>query len=183
LKTNIITPIEQTFNISIQQSDILIGLILIGLILLIWFGLALKKFIKNVKRLKKMEEELIEEDRKKNQIINLIHGQEVLSFLESLIKDKYQYYLYQDLLPIYLDSKIPERTVVKKVKEKVYASIVGSLTTSVKQEILRFFTEKGIEILVNEKIITYMNETDFRASDKLNESFREINASNVSRVI
>ncbi len=115
--------------------------------------------------------------------IDLRKGQLAMDFLERLIREKYNYYMYLELLPIYLDRKIPEKNTIKNIKEKIYVSVVGSLTRSVKHEILNFFTEKGIEIFVNEKIIIMMNETDFRSAEKFTEAFREINANNVDRII
>ncbi len=115
--------------------------------------------------------------------VDLIEGQQAIDFLERLIKEKYNYYLYLKLLPIYLDRKIPEKNIVEEVKSKIYVSVVGSLTRGVKNEILKFFTEKGIEIFVHEKIVILMNETDFQASDKFTEGFREITIGNVDKMI
>ncbi len=115
--------------------------------------------------------------------VDLIEGQQAIDFLERLIKEKYNYYLYLKLLPIYLDHKIPEKNIVEEVKSKIYVSVVGSLTRGVKNEILKFFTEKGIEIFVYEKIVILMNETDFQASDRFTEGFREINVGNVDKMI
>ncbi len=111
--------------------------------------------------------------------IDFNRGEEAMDFLDRLIRDKYNYYLYLELLPVYLDSRIPERSVIRKIKEKIYVSVVGSLTRSVKLQLLEFFTEKGIEIYVNQKIVIMMNMTDFQASDKLSESFREITVKNI----
>ncbi len=115
--------------------------------------------------------------------INFVEGQQSIDFLERLIREKYSYYMYLELLPIYLDRKIPEKNTIKKIKEKIYVSVVGSLTKSVKLEILKYFTEKGIEIFVNEKIIIMINETDFRSAEKFTEEFREITVGNVSQLI
>jgi hypothetical protein len=115
--------------------------------------------------------------------VNLDEGQLALNYLDRLIKEKYQYYLYLDLLPIYLDRKIPEKNIISKIKEKIYVSIVGSLTREVKHEILKYFTEKGIEIYVNERIIVYMNETDFQTAQKYTEYFREINANDIDKIL
>ncbi len=115
--------------------------------------------------------------------LNFTKGQEAIDFLERLIKEKYNYYMYLELLPIYLDRKIPEKNIIKTIREKIYVSVVGSLTRNVKEEMLKYFTEKGIEIFVNEKIIILMNETDFRAAEKFTEEFREINMSNIDKLL
>ncbi len=128
---------------------------------------------------RKIEVEKLEEIKP----VSLVKGQEAIDFIERLIKEKYNYYMYLELLPIYLDHKIPEKNKIKVIKEKIYVSVVGSLTRHVKSEILDFFTEKGIEIFIHEKIIILMNETDFRSTERFTESFREITANNVSQII
>ncbi len=115
--------------------------------------------------------------------IDLRKGQYSIDYLERLIKEKYNYYMYLELLPIYLDRKIPEKNVIRDVKEKIYVSVVGSITRQVKEEILTFFTEKGIEIFVHEKIVILINETDFRSAEKFTEAFREINLGNVDKLV
>jgi len=109
-------------------------------------------------------------------------GQEALDFLDRVIKEKYKFYMYTELYPIYLNNKIPEKTVVQEVKEKIYVSVVGSLSKQVKKEILNFFTERGIEIYTNEKIIILMNETDFSASN-LNGNFRDLKPYQVDTIM
>ena len=49
-----------------------------------------------------------------NQVFNFKSGQEILDYLDRLIKEKYTYQLYANLLPIYLDRKIPEKNIVKE---------------------------------------------------------------------
>ncbi len=122
-------------------------------------------------------------DPKPNKLIDLNEGQDSINFLERLIKEKYNYYMYLELLPIYIEQKIPEKKLIEEVKSKIYANVVGSLTRDVKQELLRFFTDKGIEIYVNEQIIILMNQTDFKASEKITESFREITPGTIDKIL
>jgi hypothetical protein len=106
--------------------------------------------------------------------MDFVKGEQALKFLDRIIKEKYTFHLYAKLLPIYLDKKIPEKNIVQEVKEKIYVSVVGSLSKDVKKNYLEYFTEKGIEIYINEKIMIYMNETDFRTAEKYTESFRDL---------
>jgi uncharacterized protein YneF (UPF0154 family) len=118
-----------------------------------------------------------------SQVFNFKSGQEALDYLDRLIKEKYTYQLYANLLPIYLDRKIPEKNIVKEIKEKIYVTTVGSLSPEVKREILKYFTQKGIEIYINEKIMIYMNETDFRTAEKFTESFRDLKPDQVEKFL
>jgi len=116
-------------------------------------------------------------------VIDPNHGQDALNFLDRIIKEKYNYHLYLTIMPIYLDRKIPEKKVIKELKEMIYVSVVGSLTSGIKREVLRFFTEKGIELYVHERIIILMNETDFRSAEKFNEAFRDLNAHKLEKIL
>jgi hypothetical protein len=108
---------------------------------------------------------------------------EVLNFLDRFIKDKFNYHLYLELLPIYLDNKIPEKNLIKTLKEKIYVSVVGSLSQSLKKKIMQYYTEKGIEIYIHEKIIVYMNETDFKTASKFSEAFRDLDNKKIDRLL
>jgi hypothetical protein len=116
-------------------------------------------------------------------IIDLTQGQDNLNFLDRMIKEKFNYHLYLTLMPIYFDGKIPEKKVIKDLKENIYVTVVGSLSNVVKKEMLRFFTEKGIELYVHERIIILLNETDFRSSEKFKEAFRDLNVRNVDKIL
>jgi len=115
--------------------------------------------------------------------IDFDEGQKVLDYLDRIIKDKYRYYLYTYFLPIYLDKKIPEKKTVDEIKKKIYVSVVGGITRETKDEILKYFTEKGIEIYINEKIMVFMNETDFQAEQKVTETFRDLKPELMEKVM
>ncbi len=169
-------PIINTMKfIETNETEVILAIVIIASFLIGWFAQTIKNKIKKT----------LEEPIEKTEMIgiDLTKGQKAIDYLERLISEKYSYYKYLELLPIYLDNKIPEKKLIRETKEKIYASVVGSLTQEVKLEILKFFTEKGIEIFVHEKIIIHMNETDFRASEKLTESFRELTPNNVSKLI
>ena len=102
---------------------------------------------------------------------------------DRIVYEKFNYYKYSTLLPIYMDSKVPERKAIHEIKEKIYVSIVGGFTRSIKHSILKFFTEKGIEIYIHEKIMVLMNDTDFRTSDKFKEPFRDLNPTKLNTLI
>ncbi len=171
-------PIINTMKfISTNETEVMLAVVIIASFLIGVVAQTIKS------KLKKTEKEIETEEVNEPAEIDLTKGQLAIDYLERIISEKYNYYKYLELLPIYLDNKIPEKKVIKETKEKIYVSVVGSLTTEVKRELLKFFTEKGIEIFVHEKIIIHMNQTDFRASEKLTESFREITAGNVDKLM
>jgi hypothetical protein len=130
---------------------------------------------------KKIKELLSLNDRHKN--VDFKYVEDAMKFLDKIIQEKYKYHLYATLLPVYLDKQIPEKKMISEIKEKIYVSVVGSLTSETKKSILNFFTEKGIEIYIHEKIMVHMNETDFRSTEKFTEAFRDIKSKNVDQLI
>lgn len=111
------------------------------------------------------------------------YTQSILDFLDRIIKNKYNFYMYTELMPIYLDQKVPEKRIVSELKEKIYVSVVGGLTIKTKKSILDLFTEKGIEIYIHERIMILMNETDFKTSGKFSEAFKDLNPRRMDGII
>ncbi len=136
-----------------------------------------KKDIIKVQELKEANEALM------NPESDFVYMQKALDFLDRVIKDKFDYYMYTTLLPLYLDNQVPEKKSMQELKVKIYVSVVGGLTTKTKRSILDFFTEKGIEIYIHEKIMIYMNKTDFKTAGKFGEAFRNIRPKNMDTLL
>jgi heme exporter protein D len=163
-------------NIESFTQYIWVGVFIIAIAILIYLIQKTNTDNKTIDKEIQQEEEFIQK-------INITEGELILNFLDRFILEKYNYHKYLTLLPIYLDKKIPEKNIVQDVKEKIYVSVVGSLTKPVKSKILTFFTEKGIEIYIHEKIVILMNETDFASTGKYTEAFRDINLTNVDKIL
>jgi len=160
-----------------------IGLIIIS-ISLIWniYLVVSLTYKKRQLAQSKIENVSLIEDIQSKEHIDFVYIQEAMKFMDNIIDSKYNYYLYNVLMPIYLDKKIPEKKLVETTKEKIYVSVVGGLTPSVKKSILEFFTEKGIEIYIHERIIVLMNRTDFHSTSK-NEAFKDLKVPGVDALI
>jgi hypothetical protein len=152
----------------------LLCITLVLIISLIWVNLNLKDARVKIKTLEKN----VQQEK-----IDFKYADDAIKFLDKIINEKYRYYMYVELIPIYLDKKIPEKKLIQTIKEKIYVSVVGGLTQETKKSILTFFNEKGIEIYIHEKIMILINETDFKASDKSGESFRDIKDRNISAMM
>jgi hypothetical protein len=152
----------------------LLCITLVLIISLIWVNLNLKDARVKIKTLEKN----VQQEK-----IDFKYADDAIKFLDRIINEKYRYYMYVELIPIYLDKKIPEKKLIQTIKEKIYVSVVGGLTQETKKSILTFFNEKGIEIYIHEKIMILINETDFKASDKSGESFRDIKDRNISAMM
>lgn len=108
---------------------------------------------------------------------------ESTDFLDELIRLKFSYYLYTFFIPLYLDKKVPEKAKVEEIKEKIYVSVVGGLSMRTKKSIMGFFTEKGVQMYINERILNHMNEVDYRTSDKYTESFKDLKAGGIETLM
>jgi len=142
------------------------------IVILFIFNIILKienvDLTKKINNLQKIQKEYLNTNKK----VDFKYAEEAMNFLDKLIQEKYRFYLYSTMMPIYSNGQIPEKKEVKEIKNKIYLSIIGGLTTETKRSLLNFFTKKGIEIYIHEKIIGLMNETDFKVSNRNIEIFK-----------
>jgi len=146
------------------------------LVILIFFIVILYVQKKNIERnlqIIRNENFKLKESIENNKTVDFKYASEAMNFLDKIIVEKYKFYMFSTLMPLYLDKQVPEKKIINEIKEKIYVSVVGGLTLETKKSILKFFTEKGIEMYTHEKILVLMNETDIRTSDKLNENFKD----------
>jgi len=168
--------------------EILTTFILTGLVFIYVYinTRAKKKLIKEKNSLESIVKDQmleIESIQETSSDVDFLYTKQGLSFLDDLIKTKYTFYMYSELMPTYLDSKVPEKSAVLELKEKIYVSVVGGLTQEVKKALLLTFTEKGIRIYINEKIMIHINETDFKISETGSQSFKDINPRRMAGLI
>jgi hypothetical protein len=130
--------------------------------------------------------EIIKEKEQKCEELGLIdfkEAQSALDYLDRLIKAKIQFYTLFELMPIYNENNVPEKKVIEEIKHKIYATIVGSLSKEIKKKILKYSNQKGIEIYINERIMTYLNETDFKVSNSSSNIFKDIKMNSIDTLM
>lgn len=115
--------------------------------------------------------------------LDIKEAQEVLDYLNNLIREKFNYHLHSKLLPLYVSGKIPETKVVKEIKENIYLSVTASVSPQLKKIILKYFSSKGVELLIHEKIMTMINEVDFTMTKSEKDVFKDITAKNISKIL
>ena len=140
-----------------------------ALVIVFIFGLIIGLFFKEIKPKKKQPAPKIDMEE----------ADKILNYLNRLIKEKYNYYMYLELLPLYMENKVPENKVIDSIKKKIYATVVGGFPHAMKQNILKYFTEKGIEVYINERILFYINQTDFKLNPE--ENFKGIKSGNLEK--
>jgi len=114
--------------------------------------------------------------------VNFKTASEALEFINKITEEKFNFYLFGELLPLYQKSKIPETSVITEIKNSIYLSITASLTSDMKLEILKFFTKKGIEMHIHEKIMLLMNKIDYTLTSG-SKNFNEINPNNIHKIL
>jgi len=154
--------------------EFILMMVILGTVFLILFMLVINILAR--KKIKLLE-------TKPPQKANFEYNESALNFLDRLIENKYNFHMYTTLIPIYMDSKIPEKKTIKELKEKIYVSVVGGLSTKTKISILDFFTEKGVEIYIHERIMILMNKTDFKTSGKYTEGFRNLKSNQIQNIM
>jgi len=95
----------------------------------------------------------------------------VVEFLDDLIKKKYEYYLYKDILPVYIGNEYSKKEKFSKekfleLKEFFFNDIYMSLSSEMKKEIVMIFSKSGIEIYIHQRFATYFNKTDAKFLNK-----------------
>jgi len=101
-------------------------------------------------------------------IIDFNDAQSAITFLNIMIKEKYNYYNYIKLLPLYNELKIPENKLIQEIKHTIFLNIRGSLSEEITSNLLKYFSRKGLDIYINEKIIVFINQVDYNI--KTNQS-------------
>ena len=115
-------------------------------------------------------------------LVNFKTASDALEFINKITEEKFNFYLFGELLPLYQKSKIPETSVITEIKNSIYLSITASLTSDMKLEILKFFTKKGVEMHIHEKIMLLMNKIDYTLTSD-SKNFNEINPNNIHKIL
>jgi len=103
--------------------------------------------------------------------ISPVNGKYAMDFLNDLIKKKYEYYLYKDILPVYIGNEYSKKEKFTKerfleIKEFFFNDIFMSLSPEMKKEIVKLFSASGIEIYIHQQFATYFNKTDAKFLNK-----------------
>jgi hypothetical protein len=117
-----------------------------------------------------------EEDKNINQrpIIKSTKSSEnkqTLVLLEELIKQKFEFYLYKDILPVYIGNENTKKEKFKKekfmaLKKFFYSDLLNSLSEEQLNEVYKLFTQTGFEIFIHQKFSIAFNKVDAKFLNK-----------------
>lgn len=159
-------------NTTIQHSiinsniDIFIVFILIGLGAGLYF--LNKKLNKNLNEKSNSNNftENVKKDNKKDTKVDVKYLKELKSYLDEILKDKFEYLLINEILPIYYAGKTLDKNKLKELNDDFYFRVSLNLSKEVKYELKKHFNEEGIKFYINEKFINYLNKIDKTMSNK-----------------
>lgn len=141
---------------------------------------------KNATKAKKEADEIKakQQEESKTNSLTMQEAREVIDYMNLLIQEKFNYHLHSKLLPLYVSGKTPEIKVIKEIKDHIYLSIITSLSPALKNKILKYHTNKGLDIMIHERIMSLLNEIDFTMTkNKSGEVFKGINMQNVDKIL
>jgi len=130
------------------------------IIIIFILSYTLMKFKKENKELKNEIKSL--ETKKSNNLNNLNTSEmkELKTFLDEIIKDKFNYYLLNNILPKYIAGEKISKKEFKELKELFYIDISLLLSKNTKAKYLKYFNKDGLKAYINEKFSFYVNKVD-----------------------
>jgi hypothetical protein len=101
--------------------------------------------------------------------LNINEAQDLLNFLDELIKRKFNFYFIYEILPYYSAGERIDKSKLKELQEKFFIDISATINKDTKKLFKKYFTTTGIELYINERFLYYINKIDANfAEDKLN---------------
>jgi len=148
-------------------------LILIGIILILMSFTGIY-FIYKTYNEKLNNKEIDSKDSKNNLDIKIDIGtsKSIKNFIIDLVDDRFNYYLYTEILPLYMSNKKLDKTMIQEIKEKIFIEISLFLSKEQKKYISNYFTQKGIQIFIYERVVILINKIDlsfYKNIDQINE--------------
>jgi len=81
-------------------------------------------------------------------------------YLDKLIKEKFDYLLINNILPLYYAGKKLDKNTVTDLQKEFFIRISFNLSKELKKELKKHFNEEGIKFYIDEKFLTYLNKID-----------------------
>ena len=85
---------------------------------------------------------------------------ELINFLDKIIKTKFNFYFINEILPYYQAGEKIDKPTLKEIQERFYIDVSALLNKNFKKLYKKYFTTQGIEIYINEKFIYFINKFD-----------------------
>jgi len=136
----------------------LLNISIIFLIVIIF--ILIYKLIKTKKENNELKNKIKSLETKRPNDLNIIEMKELKTFLDEIIKDKFNYYLLKSILPKYIAGEKISKKELKELKELFYIDISLLLSKNIKAKYLKYFNKDGLKAYINEKFSFYVNKVD-----------------------
>jgi len=104
-------------------------------------------------------------------LLNLDEAEKAKAFLDKIIRDKFEFYLVTEILPIYKSGMKLDKKQVEDLKEQFFIDVSFLLTKETKKILKNYFNTDAIKIYIIEKFYIYLNKVDitYFNENKINE--------------
>ncbi len=153
-----------------QSTELIIGLLIGGIFLLC---LILIYFYLKLNKIKKLNIEL---NLKLNNLKNydLTEAEKAKSFLDKIIKDKFEYYFITEILPVYKIGKTLDKKQVNDLKDQFFLDVSFFINKEAKKILKKYYNTEAIKIYIIEKFFINLNKIDVTYFEDAKISDKEI---------
>jgi len=124
------------------------------------------------KKLKNLEKNILNNTKPKK--LDLSEAEKAKQFLDKIIRDKFEYYLATEILPVYKVGKTLDKKQVNELKEQFFIDVSYFLNKNVKNILKSYFNTEAIKIYIIEKFFTNLNKVDMTFFEELNINEKDI---------
>jgi len=100
--------------------------------------------------------------------IDLTEAEKAKQFLDKIIKDKFEYYLVTEILPLYKIGKTLDKNQVNELKEQFFIDVSYFINKDLKNILKSYFNKEAIKIYIIEKFFIYLNKVDMSFFEEIN---------------
>ena len=141
-----------------------------GLLVILLFGIngtffIIKKYKNRINNINKELEKITSEKNaieKKYNAISIQDTDASLNFLNKLLDLKFGYYLNTFLIANFVNDKDLDKKEIKKLKDDFYLDVSNTLNTQQKYNLLRVFSQKGIELYIHQTFLKLFNDANIK---------------------
>lgn len=101
--------------------------------------------------------------------LDIKEAKEILLFINDIIREKFNHQMYSKLLPNYIANKSIDLATHKDIIDRIYTTVTITLTPGIRKKIKKYYTTKGIELLIKERVISLISEVDFNMGNSKNK--------------
>ena len=116
---------------------------------------------------KTLKKQIATTEPKLKQLISVDDSIKTLTFIDSLLLIKFQYYLNTYILAYFTSEKEIDKKEIKQLKEDFYMDISKTLNSYQQEQILKVFSKEGIILYIHQTFLRMLNDANikFRSSE------------------